>query len=217
MKLFSTSTLGFMLISAASTVYAAEPESQHNLQQTPFYFGLDVAYLYTKSDAKEIRNDLTAATGSTPSVNEDTSGAAGRIFAGYTLNPNFAFELAYIKTTKLKATITDNNIGYTANAKSDVRGVELSTLFSPTQLPNFFVKAGAVYSEIDSRIRGSGNISLSSSSVENKGWGYVAGFGYKYPVNDLLDIKATYAYYGKVGGESDADTHLLSLGFQYHY
>lgn len=216
MKLFSTSTLGLMLISAASTVYAAEPESQHNLQQTPFYFGLDVASLRVKDSSRDIKDALTEEIGSTPTVKQDKNAGAGRIFAGYTFNQNLSVELAYLKTSTTKTDISDSAAGYTASLKTDVKGAEIAGLFSPSQLPNFFVKAGAVYSEIDGRIRVVGS-TVASANPDEKGWGYVVGFGYKYPVNEVLDIKATYAHYGRVAGESDLYLNLLSLGFQYHY
>lgn len=216
MKLLrTTSLLGLLLMSAASTVSAAEPESQHGLQQTPFYFGLDVAYLRQKNQTRDFKEAWFDEFGTTPSVKQDRNAGAGRIFAGYSVNENLSLELAYFKTTKEKIDASDNI--RSASIKYDAKGVELSGLFSPSQFPNFFVKAGAIYSELDARISASAGNNVGTSSVNDKGWGYVAGFGYKYPINQVVDIKATYAYYGRVAGDSDSHLNLLSLGFQYHF
>lgn len=214
--LIATPTLGLILISTITSSYAAAPESQHPLETTPFYFGLDAAYVRAKDNSRQFKEALTDQFGSTPSVKEDRNGGAGRVFAGYSFNQNFSLELAYFKTSTFKTDIGDSAVGYTATIKTEAKGAELSALFSPSQFPNFFVKAGAVYSKADARIRAVGT-TVASDSIDEKGLGYVVGFGYKYPVNELLDIKATYAHYGKIAGESDLYLNTLSLGLQYHF
>ncbi len=215
MKIFtSASILGFLFVST-TPIYAADQQN-HSVETTPFYFGVDAAYIRTKDNSRQFKDALTDQFGSTPSVKEDRNGGAGRVFAGYTFNQNISLELAYFKTSTFKTDVTDNAVGYTASLKTEAKGVELAALFSPSQLPNFFVKAGAVYSKVDARIRATGT-TVATDSIDENGMGYVVGFGYKYPVNELLDIKATYAYYGRIAGESDLDLNMLSLGMQYHF
>lgn len=208
--------LPFTLLAVSVSAYAASPETEHHIKPYNVYFGLDAAYVHTKSDSGNIKDSITELTGSTPSVSEDNNTGAGRIFAGYKFNDNLSVELAYVKTGKLKAKINDDALGYSGSAKADVKGIELSALLSPSQLPNLFFKAGATYLKVQSSASLTGAFS-GSDSTEDKGLGYVLGAGYKYPVNDMVDIKAAYSYYGKIANESSYDAHMLSLGMQLNF
>jgi opacity protein-like surface antigen len=213
--LILTSTMALMLMS--TTTFADEPEHQHTLTTTPFYFGLDAAYIRYQDGSRELKEAVTEELDITPSVKQDRNGGAGRLFAGYTFNQNFSLELAYFKTSPYKAEATDSTAEFSSTTKVEAKGAELSALYSPSRFPNFFVKAGAVYSKVDARTRVVVDTTQASASYDDKGLGYVVGLGYKYPINELLDVKATYAYYGKIAGENDSYLNLLSLGVQYHF
>ena len=63
-------------------------------------------------------------------------------------------------------------------------------------------------------------ISTHISAEENKFYGgleagFLAGAGYYYDLNDDVQIRGAYSYYDSLGGITDADMHLVTIGIKF--
>jgi OmpA-OmpF porin, OOP family len=167
--------------------------------------------------------------------NGKDSGVAGRLFAGYQFNPNWAAELGWSKfsnfTSSASLTAIDRRFGSlnpvaTASAKGTVKtdAVDLVAkgIYPITNGVNVYGKLGAAY--VMSRAEVSGSVSegiftvakFEASENEHKVFP-TAGAGISYDVTNNVSADLSYNRIQKVGSSTSiGSTDLVSVGLIYN-
>ncbi|VVC76561.1 Outer membrane protein A [Aquicella siphonis] len=160
------------------------------------------------------------------------TGLAGRLFAGYQVNSNWAGELGWSKfstmNTKASATATDNNPGgstVTANARGNIKtdAVDLVAkgIYPLQNNVSVYGKVGAAY--IMSRAHASASASEAGVTVSGSGSKNshkifpTVGVGASYDFTSNVAADLSYNRIQKVGSSSNiGSTDLVSVGLTYY-
>lgn len=205
-----------------------------------FYLGGQLGYgSVHQSDIS--RSDMNNLIGSAVGNNNFTvnsfnnsgkdTGLAGRLFAGYQFDTNWAGEMGWSKfstmNTKASATGIDNNNGNAINAsakgsiKTDAVDLVAKGIYPLQNNVSIYGKAGAAY--VMSRAHASasvsepiGTVSGSGSKTEHKIYPtFGVGASYDFTSNVAADL--SYNRIQKVGSSSNiGSTDLVSVGLTYY-
>lgn len=185
-----------------------------------FSIGVEGSYNWAKNESNfDIPGMISNSAFSSSSIH-----AGGyRIFLGYDLNENIAFELGYFGSGNFNTngsanvTVQGTTLPLSVNASTKITGGDLSAIYKFTQgLPGLFLKAGATQSKARTSVNlaSVGNISIDDS--EN-GMGYLLGVGYEKNLTTNLDGRIAYTLYKNLGGQSDQSMSTISLGLKYRF
>lgn len=188
----------------------------------------------SRSDMNEILN--SAFKNNNFSVNRFSSGGsdtgwAGRLFAGYQFDTNWAGELGWSKfsnmNTNAKASGVNGNTGlpYTAKASGSAKTSAVDLVAKGTlPLENHFslyAKLGAAYlmqnaSANASVFTGGSKLPGRGSDSTNKFYPtFGLGMGYDITPNSVIDL--SWNRIQQVGNNDVSSTDLLSVGLNYHF
>lgn len=180
------------------------------------YAGAEGGAAFVDLNAQSTAQTIANATGQTTTVRYDRSALAGRAFIGEKLNDTLALEVGAFIAGSLKANYA-NALG-TASESYDAKGLDLSV---KARIPDtgIFVRGGVHYSEV----RGSAFVTLNgttyASTGTRSGTGFLAGVGYedKLGAADDLFWSIEYRYMNRIGGESDVNANLLTMGIRKNF
>jgi OOP family OmpA-OmpF porin len=138
-------------------------------------------------------------------VGFDADDTAFKVFGGYTFNPNFAVELAFIDGGK-----PDDRFGL-ATVEVAVDGINLSAV---GRLPvndkfSVFGKLGFASYDVEVKARVGNNVGSGSDSDEDLSYGIGAAFN----IAPAIEVRAEYEAIDVSGGSFD----LLSIGGVYKF
>ena len=166
-----------------------------------YYIGVEGGYAL-HDDMDEARQELANASGQT--ISSPNGAGAFRGFLGYNVTEEFAVELGGFW-------VSDVNFKGDGNLRVDLGayGGDASFIVKPKVMQGFFLKAGGVYSNLTSTVEVGGfNVDL-----EEDGAGYLVGAGYESSIlSDDIIVRIAYSRYGALGGVSDTNSNLFSIG-----
>lgn len=194
----------------AAALMAAAPVFAQTAAPSQFYIGIDGA-----SQKLKFGGDLAGGP-SSPSVFKDTK-TTPRLFGGYQISPNWAFEVGY-SSTKYGITVDDDD--ERVNGAFRFKGFDLGVTYKLTEgLPGLFVKAGI------GRFKGEATgteftkaTGVTTSVYDSQsGTSPMFGFGYETNITGNLDGHIGYTQYNKVAGFSDLKIRLYYAGLKYRF
>jgi len=181
------------------------------------YVGFDAGW--TSADQKPLVDalgqSLANASGHTVNVVYDKSTSTGRVFAGWNVSPGVDMELGYLKSGDLGATYTGTTAGgaaFSLNTDISVSGFDVAAVWWPTE--NIFLKGGAHSTEAKLSLSANVSGSTATYTVTESGTGLLVGVGYEAAMSKDINWRATYTYYDKLGGMSDANAHNYTVGLK---
>lgn len=209
----------------------------------PFYIGAAVGATRESSDyAEQVRGARTADPAPPTDIRLDTDNrAAGRVFAGMALSPNFALELDFADLGRLSSHSmwhgVDPFFQFERFGTIDVRAAGLSVVASAPVSPAFevFGRAGGAYAWVDYSTVGTAFVhgpdrSVSSfpspkpPDLKGDGWRAVVALGATYRLSERWRLRGEWArYFGvgedyaRLGERAKFDLDLASIGFSYRF
>jgi opacity protein-like surface antigen len=184
-------------------------------QAQMYYAGIEVGTAKADlSDTASNARSTYALAGIPATVSTDDSTSAVRAFGGSVINPKTSFELGYFKTGEASITVRGTYLGYSFKEKEtySASGLDASALFKPF-LNGFYLKGGIHSSKVESSYRlNFDGYSSDSFSDSDSGIGFLYGAGYEAAVAEGVNLRASFVRYQKLGGESDFDMDLITLG-----
>lgn len=175
---------------------------------TGFYFGIQGGYGNTHWNS-----DTLGALGDSST---DTTGIAGRVFAGYQFTPFFATELGFLWPSN--ATNKFGAVGLKATAKEQIGDLDLKGTLPLAN--NFFAyaKVGAAYVHADVSGNATEILGLGvSRDIQNEVYPvFGAGFGYNVTPNIPIDI--SYMRVQSVAGSDNIPSiDFYAAGIAYNF
>jgi len=178
------------------------------------YAGVEIGWSSQdqEAQARETAQYLANASGNTVNYTYDTGVAIGRIYGGWKGDSNLGVEVGYFQSGDLNSTYNGSYGGSAATVTTDVSasGLDLSALYWVDE--SVYLKAGMHSSKVEGTVNATVLNGSASYSAEDSGTGWLIGAGYEGAVSDAVNWRASYSYYGKLGGESDNDAHVFSVG-----
>jgi hypothetical protein len=192
------------LFSAAATGAMAQSQSIPRN-----YVGIDGGYAFVDIKAEQTAQTLANLSGRTTTVVYDKAAIFGRLFGGINVHKNIDIEIGYFTTGNLKANYT-NSLG-TADESYSASGFDISAVLRP-EPTGIYLKLGAH----NTKVTGQANVTIGSSSASanasQTGSGLFGAVGYDFKfANDLVGGFG-FSYYNKIGGMSDVNATILSVG-----
>lgn len=166
-------------------------------------------------------NDYLRGLGySNPSSVAEKNDQFYRLFGGYQLTPNLAFEAMYADLGSFATRSIFTGGGVTANYES--RGLGISAVLSLpiTQELSTYGRVGVIRSTTDASFGASGNFVLLFTEGSKRKTGNHYGFGVQYDVNRNVTLRLEAERYRKLGDAStggELETDVGSLGLIYRF
>jgi OOP family OmpA-OmpF porin len=179
----------------ASNAYAQAKPAAPAPQLTPWYVGGSLGM--TSSD---FCDDLGAPTC-------DDGGTGFKIFGGYQLNKNFAFELSYLDLGEAEASGGGLTVTGTAS------GFSLGAL-GILPIDNFSLFGRVGISFLDAEFKASGTINDSVSDSSNE---LTYGLGAAYNFTKNFAVRAEWERYTTKVEDEKTDIDLLTIGVTYRF
>lgn len=224
---------GFVITMVAPLAHAA----------SPFYVGVAAGGTREHSDYS---SQVTGARSSDPAPPTDVaidtdSRVSGRIFAGMTINPNFAIELDYADLGRLTTHAMWHGVNpffqFERFGQIDVRAAGISLVGSApiAARTSIFGRAGAAYTWVDYEVRGTAFVrnpdgtvgSFPSPTPPNRsgnGTRGVLAAGIEHAFTDRWSARLEYARYFDLGADYNSlqergrfDLDLASIGVAYRF
>lgn len=190
-------------------------------EENKFYGGVEAGFGFVDLQASDDAAYLSSLLGGqTVTYSEDSGAAAGRLFIGYQFDKSMAWELGYFQTADASSSFSTAGGAGTGSAtyNANAYGVDLALVFQQDGT-GLFGKIGGHYSKVeqDAALTFAGqSVSLSALAWQDDwGTGFLAGAGYDYDLNDDVQIRGAYSYYDSLGGLTDADMHLVTIGIKF--
>ena len=151
------------------------------------------------------------------STSQGKNVASGRLFVGYDLNDNIAFEVGYLRWQDISANLDISANGtQIAQGKLTAKysGFDYSVLLRPSKnnaMHNFFGRLGGTYmnTAISGTITGArGTIPIVG---KESGSGWLVGAGYDYQMNKTWLVRPEFSYYGNISGASDSSARNFGI------
>lgn len=186
------------------SAYAQSSNNKVNL----FSIGAEGSYNWIDNSTLAVPANFTVA-------NQKKNAAGYRVFLGYTLNENVAFELGYFGTDNFRQ--SDTYLGTTSvNVARKINGAELNALYKLGQsAPGVFFKVGITYATVHGRT--DRTISGTNLADNQSGTGYLFGLGYEMNIMENLDGRISYTRYLRLGGDNDNKMNNFALGVKYNF
>jgi len=176
------------------------------------FMGIEGGYAYIDTAAKDTAQSLANSTGRTVSYTQDRGAMLGRVFGGYDFDKIFGFEIGAFASGNAANNYAFSGTTVTAKEEYKVTGFDgaLRIKFQDTGL---FAKIGAHSSTVSAGASVSINgATYAAANSSKSGTGYLAGLGYETPLSNDLFYRVTAYYYNALGGLSDANASLVTVG-----
>jgi len=138
-----------------------------------------------------------------------------RFFGGKKFSEQTKLELGYFSTGDIKVNYRGMFFGE-AVTKASVSGLDASVIHDPFS-NGFFLKAGLHSSKVNSSYTETVGSFSETTSSSDSGVGLLYGFGYEKQIADGLNLRGSFVFYNKLGGESDADMSMVSVGLSKNF
>jgi hypothetical protein len=183
--------------------------SQLATAQSSAYFGAEGGYAISDIKAGDTAQAIANATGTTTTVRYDRGALIGRVFVGSAINDSLGLELGGFMSGSIDARYS-NTTG-TASESVSARGLDFSAKFMSSA--DWYARGGVHYSQV------SGDAQLNMAGVSyrgsgtSSGAGFLVGAGISNKGSDGSGTYYEYRYLGRLGGLTDANAHMLVIGF----
>lgn len=181
------------------------------------YVGFDAGFasIDQKSLVDVIGQSLANASTHTVTATYDTGTSAGRIFAGLPISEALDLEIGYLSFGDLDATYTGTTTGgtpFSVKTALSASGFDFAAVYWPSK--NWFVKGGFHNLEVEGNLTASVSGSSATYGLSASGTGLLVGVGYEAEGGKDMNWRAAYSYYDSLGGMSDANAHVFSVGLK---
>jgi OOP family OmpA-OmpF porin len=195
--------------------------SASHAQQTGFYIGAAAtASRGSNISADEVNDFLRQARYSNPNTSVDRSDSGYKFFAGYTLNPNVAFELSDsdIGEFSTKTTVTGGSV----DARYRAKATSLDALLSAPVSSNtsVFGRIGVAQTKLDASFSSTGIVGLLFNQASRRKTAPHYGVGIQFSPAKDWGIRAELERFAKLGDDStggELRTATYSLGLIYRF
>ncbi len=184
------------------------------------YGGFEYGVTRIDDNAAEVASIYVAALGGSARVTQDASAGVGRVFFGYRLTPQTAFEGGYFSSQTFGYRVSGTTSGaaaYTSVLDIDYSGVDAALVWSPMAVKNgdtgFYLKAGAHSSKVESTWSITGAGGTLSLAAKETGTGMLFGAGYDWRFSDAAFVRAGATRYLRLAGDSDNKATVYSVAF----
>jgi hypothetical protein len=181
------------------------------------YAGFDAGYgnIDRAAAARSDAQAAVAALGGSATATYEQSVSVGRVFAGWNVAKDLDIEVGYLKTGDLSDTLagtTSGNVAYSLASKTNAHGVDVAAVWWINN--NLFIKGGMHSTTVEA----TGTLTVLGTTVslsgEQSGSGMLLGIGYESALSQNINWRAAYSYYDKMGGLSDANVDIYTLGLK---
>lgn len=128
------------------------------------------------------------------------------------ISKDFEVEFGYFMTGSLDTTYRTTSASATESYTAS--GFDASLIIKPESFNGLFFRAGMHRSEVD----GEASIAIGGTSASitesESGSGWLVGGGYAWQVGAAKDLEArvAYTFYNKLGGMTDGDASVFTIG-----
>ena len=184
-----------------------------------WYFGINAGQSRAKIDDARIISGLLAGRFATTSIRDDDRDTGYKIFGGYQINRNFAFEAGYFDMGKF---------GYIANTvplgsltgEIKIRGLNLDLVgtLPVTERFSMFGRVGLSHAEARDTFTGTGLVHVVKPYLTKRDDGVKYGVGMQYAFNESWAMRVEaerHRVNDAVGNRGDID--LVSAGLIYRF
>jgi hypothetical protein len=186
---------------------------------TRLYGGVEYGASKLDDNAQDTANAFVSILGGSAIVTQETSIGVGRLFLGYRTTEQTAVEFGYFASGKASsrvAGVAGGGGAYTATGDVEFDGFDVSGVWFPMAAKfgdsGLFLKAGLHSSEIDAKFSITGAGGTVSATTNYSGTGSLFGAGYDWKYSDQAFVRFAATRYMKIGGESDSDGTVYSIG-----
>ena len=211
---------GLLLLAAMSAPGAAELRGA--------YVGLGLGFVKypdaTGWVSNEIAARMTASVGSpiTASATQDTYGMGAKLFGGYAINPNAAFEVGYHDLGETKITVATAPVVTSWTYTVEGKALSLSLVLSQevAMRTTVFGKMGWYRAEtrINSRKTLGTDVVTSRESASNMGT--IFGLGMSYVLSGTMNLRAEWENLFRVGDDiktAKGDVNMVSVSVVHRF
>ncbi len=206
--------LSIVSLSSLIAASAFAQESQY------YYGGIAVGESRTNFDADRIARNVLGSAAITTYTNSENKGTAFKIFGGYQMSQNWAWELGYFDLGKFGISAGTLPAGV-LNGELKVRGINLDLVGTFPITENFSVlgRVGAQYARTHDAFYGGGPSYSFDSSRSTRKTNLKAGVGLQYEFTPSFIMRGEVERYrvdDAVSGRADIDTASISLVFPFN-
>ena len=186
--------------------------------QAQNFVGVEFGSATTDVDTAVVRTQgqyLANLTRQTVRWTIDESTTNIRFFGGKQFNKQTKLEAGYFSTGDVSVNYKGNIFGE-ASTKVSASGFDASVIHDPFS-NGFFVKAGLHSSKVSATYTESAFGFSESVSTSESGVGFLYGLGYEKQIANGFNLRGSFVFYNKLGGESDADMSMVSVGLSKNF
>jgi OOP family OmpA-OmpF porin len=212
MKIMKLGTQGLIALAilACTQVSASEPG---------WYGGFNLGKSNATIDDERIVNDLLSQGFTQVQMADDDKDNGWKLFAGYQVNKNLAFEGGYFDLGEYSFTATTLPAG-TLNGNVRFKGVNLDVvgILPMTEKLSAFARAGLNAAKANSSFNGTGLVNVLDPNHNERDINYKVGVGLEYAFTESLSMRAEaerYRLNDTLNNRGDVD--LISLGLVYRF
>lgn len=192
-------------------------------QQSGFFVGGGIGQAKVKI-TDDAASAITDSGGSFVTGNTDDTDISYKLFGGYKINKNLAFEGGYAFLGKYKSEANGIVSGRTLTAQGNVKNYAIFVdgvgIYPASQDLLLLGKLGFAYTNTKADASASmAGISASVSESSNR-WVPKLGIGAQYNVTKAVALRAEYEYYFNVGNDNttgQSDIKVLSAGITFGF
>ncbi len=210
----SRHALGLALIAAFGSTLAATAQAQ-SAEPGYFYGGLSLGEGRARIDEARITAGLLGSGLSVTGFSRDERSPVGRLFGGYQLNRNIAFEAGIFDLGRYSFAATTAPAG-TLDGRIKLQGLSLDLVGSLPVSERFSVigRIGAQAAWARDRFSSTGAVGVSNPNPRERAVNPKIGIGLQYEVNRQLFIRGEaerYRVNDAVGNRGDINVYSVSL------
>jgi OOP family OmpA-OmpF porin len=184
-----------------------------------WYLGGNVGQSRARLDELDIVNQVLAPGYSATLLNDNTIDRGGKLFAGYQLNSNFAFEAGYFDLGEFQFNAMTQPAGI-LSTNMQVRGFNLDLVGSLPLTEKFstFARLGVTHALTQDTFSGTGAANALRGKLSDRASRPKAGVGLEYKFTDSLAMRLEaerYRISNAVGNHNNID--LYSVGVVYRF
>jgi OmpA-OmpF porin, OOP family len=204
----SKSVLSVVVASVAGIVVATSA----NASDDGVYVGGQLGY----GKVHTFDTNITRAAGGFKESQKD-DGIAGRLFAGFQINPNFAVEAGYTKFSDATDKVSGSGVDAKMTLEAQAIDVSAKGIIPLQNGFSIYGKLGGayLYEKADVKITAFGETDKAHES-ENQFYP-TFGLGVNYDINKNVSTDLSWTRIQKVGNKDLESTDFFGLGLAYHF
>lgn len=205
-------TLGLMALMTAASPFAMADGS-------PWYVGASIGQSRAKIDNAGISNDQLGNGFTTTSISDDNNHSGYKIFGGYQLDRNFAFEAGYFDLGRFGFTANTQPSG-TLTGSTKIRGLNFDVvgILPFTESFSGFGRLGLDYTDASDSFDGNGFVSVRDSKPSKHNTSYKFGLGLQYDFTRSFGGRLEAERYRVAPADGNkGDIDLLSAGVIFRF